>query len=100
MCLNDLMKFEEQLLLFEYQNKFNIPFSDYIILEKILVEVENITNLYFKLIDSYTKSLEEQNIEKELQKTMLIEFNNKMLNSEIEINLTKFNDFIEKYIKK
>jgi uncharacterized membrane protein YheB (UPF0754 family) len=100
MKLQDLMQFEEKLLLCEYHNKFNMPFSDYVIMDKFLCEVENITNLYFQLMDEYKKSINKENINNDEIIEKLQNYNDKLLNEEIEFNFEPYNEFIIKYIDK
>lgn len=98
MKLQELMHFEEKLLLCENNNRFTLSFNDYITLDKFLTEVENITNLYFQLIDDYKKHLNKENIKNEDRINLLNEYNNKLLNEEIEFDFTKYEDFIKKYL--
>ena len=53
MILYELIKFEEQLLMCEAKNKFEMPFFDYVILNNLLTETEKITNLYFQIINDF-----------------------------------------------
>lgn len=99
MKLQELMHFEEKILLCEYHNKFTMPFTDYITLDKLLTEVENVTNLYFQLIDEYKKHINKENITNEERNNKLIEFNDKLLNEEVEFNFSEYDDFITKYMK-
>lgn len=98
MKLQELMHFEEKLLLCENNNRFILSFNDYITLDKFLTEVENITNLYFQLIDDYKKHLNNENIKNEDRINLLNEYNNKLLNEKIEFDFTKYEDFIKKYL--
>lgn len=98
MKLQELMHFEEKLLLCENNNRFTLSFNDYTTLDKFLTEVENITNLYFQLIDDYKKHLNKENIKNEDRINLLNEYNNKLLNEEIEFDFTKYEDFIKKYL--
>lgn len=99
MKLQELMHFEEKILLCEYHNKFTMPFTDYITLDKLLTEVENVTDLYFQLIDEYKKHINKENITNEERNNKLIEFNDKLLNEEVEFNFSEYDGFITKYIK-
>jgi hypothetical protein len=98
MKLQELMHFEEKLLLCENNNRFTLSFNDYITLDKFLTEVENITNLYFQLIDDYKKHLNNENIKNEDRINLLNEYNNKLLNEKIEFDFTKYEEFIKKYL--
>ena len=89
MKLQELMHFEEKILLCEYHNKFTMPFTDYITLDKLLTEVENVTDLYFQLIDEYKKHINKENITNEERNNKLIEFNDKLLNEEVEFNFSE-----------
>ena len=99
MILQELMHFEEKLLLCEYQHKFTMPFQDYIILDEFLIKVENITNLYFQLIDEYKKSINKENISNEERLNKLNKFNQKILNENVMFNFQPYQEFIDKYIK-
>lgn len=98
MILQELMHFEEKLLLCENNNRFTMSFNDYIILDKFLTEVENITNLYFQLMDEYKKHLNKKDIKNDERINLLNEYNNKLLNEEIEFNFTNYEDFIKKFL--
>lgn len=97
MTLQELMNFEEKLLLCEYNNKFTMEFSDYIILDNFLTDVEKITNLYFHLIDQYKKHLNKENINNEKRIELLNIFNQKLLKEKINFDFTKYDNFITKY---
>jgi hypothetical protein len=98
MILQELMHFEEKLLLCENNNRFTMSFNDYIILDKFLTEVENITNLYFQLMDEYKKYLNKKDIKNDERINLLNEYNNKLLNEEIEFNFINYEDFIKKFL--
>jgi hypothetical protein len=100
MKLQELMQFEEKLLLCEYHNKFNMPFSDYVTMDKFLCEVENITNLYFQLMDDYKKHINKEDIKNDEIIEKLQTYNDKLLNEEIEFNFEPYDEFIAKYINK
>jgi hypothetical protein len=97
MKLQELMHFEEKILLCEYYNKFVMPFADYIILDKLLSEVENITNLYFQLMDDFKKSINKENISNDERNQKLDDFNQKLLNEEVMFDFKEYDDFISKY---
>lgn len=97
MNLQDLMHFEEKLLLCEYNNKFTMNFSDYIVLDNFLKEVENITNLYFQLIDDYKKKINKENIDNSERYNKLKSYNEKLLNEEVFFNFNPYKEFMEKY---
>lgn len=98
MKLQELMHFEEKILLCEYHNKFIMPFTDYITLDKLLSEVENVTNLYFQLMDEYKKFLNKENISNEERNNQLNDFNQKLLNENVEFDFKEYDEFIIKYI--
>lgn len=98
MKLQELMHFEEKILLCEYHNKFVMPFTDYVILNKLLSEVENITDLYFQLMDEYKKSINKENISNEEKIQKLNDFNQKLLSEEVAFNFKEYESFITKYI--
>lgn len=98
MKLQDLMHFEEKLLLCENNNKFIMPFKDYLILDKFLSEVENVTNLYFQLIDEYKKYINKENINNDERLKKLSDYNNNLLNEDIDFNFSKYEDFMKKYL--
>jgi DNA-directed RNA polymerase beta' subunit len=100
MKLQELMHFEEKLLLCEYNNKFTMPFVDYIILDKFLSEVENITNLYFQLMDDYKRHINKEDISNEERIAKMNEYNEKLLNENVEFNFDVYNDFVKRYIDK
>jgi hypothetical protein len=100
MLLKQLMQFEEKLLLCEYKEKFTMPFSDYVTLDKFLTDVEMITDLYFGLMKKYKDQLAKDGVENEEQMIKMDEFNHKILNEDIEFDFNPYNSFIEKYIEK
>lgn len=99
MKLQELMHFEEKILLCEYHNKFVMPFTDYVILDNFLTEIENITNLYFQLIDDYKRHINKEDIPNEERFNKMNEYNQKLLNEEVVFNFEKYSDFMNKYIK-
>ena len=97
MTLQDLMHFEEKLLLCDYKNKFIMTFNDYIMLDEFLTKVENITNLYFQLMDDFKKDVVKENITNQEKNDKIIEFSNKLLNENIIFDFSPYKEFMEKY---
>ena len=98
MTLQELMHFEEKLLLCENDNRFKLSFSDYLTLDKFLSEVENVTNLYFQLIDEYKKYINKKDIDNNERLKMLSEYNNKLLNETVDFDFSKYDRFMKKYL--
>ena len=95
MLLNKLIKIEESLLRFEAENKYKISFDEYIKLNKLLKEIGEITTNYFILMKEYDAKLQNDNFDEIKRKEALIDYNNKLLASNIYINEDKINLFIK-----
>lgn len=93
--LTELMKIEEKLLLFEQDNKFLIDFNNYLVLEKYIKKIGFITSKYFLLVNEYNKS-ELNDVEYEEKKKKLTDYNEKLLNSEIDYDVDEVYEFMEK----
>ena len=96
MTLQELINLEEKLLQYECDNKFNMNFDDYIKLNNVLKEVGNITTQYFMLIEQYDKELLKNGLTKETYKKQLTDYNQNMLNQNVELKnelLTFLNEF-------
>lgn len=100
MKLQELMHFEEKILLCEYHNKFTMPFQDYIILDDFLTKIGNITNLYFQLLNEYKKVINKENIPNEERLEKINTFNQKILNEEVMFDFQPYQVFIDDYIEK
>ena len=85
MTLQELINLEEKLLQYECDNKFNMNFDDYIKLNNVLKEVGNITTQYFMLIEQYDKELLKNGLTKETYKKQLTDYNQNMLNQNVEL---------------
>lgn len=99
MKLKDLIHFEEALLKCELEHKFNMPFNDYMTLDSFLTEIENITNLYFQLINDFSKKVNQENISNDERKEAIKLFNQRLLEEEITFNFEPYKIFMKKYTK-
>lgn len=99
MKLIDVIKIEEKLLIFEEKYKHNIEFQDYINLSNCLNNIGNITSVYFSLIESYNDFINKTEIDMDKIKQMLSEYNNKLLNSSIQCEISLGVDIMNKYEK-
>jgi hypothetical protein len=97
MELEKVIHIEESLLLCENENKFNMPFADYITLDSMLSYIENITDLYFQLVNDYQKQISKEAISSTEKYEKITSFNNDLLKEDIELNLTSYQSFMEKY---
>lgn len=97
MKLTEIFDLEEKLLYFEDKNKYNIPFNDYLLLDKILTDIGNITNRYFQLINSYNTMLIDEKKTYDERRNLIEDYNKNALNDDIEINLNEINKFKKKY---
>lgn len=100
MVLKELIHFEEKILLCDYNNKFSMPFSDIVIMDKFLTEIENITNLYFQLVDDYKRVVNKKDLDNDKKVEILKEFNEKLLNENVEFDFKPYETFIDRYIEK
>lgn len=87
MILQDLINLEEQWLIFKNEKKFDLSFNQYITLQKKIKEIGEITNHYFELMKEYNIFLQKQNLSVEEHKQKLSEYNEKLLNSPISIEI-------------
>lgn len=86
MKLIELMNYEEKLLKYFDENQFNISFQEYLNLSKTLEYIESITNKYFILLKDYDKKLIMDNMTDDERRIKLIEFNDKILSSEVIVD--------------
>lgn len=99
MILQELIKFEEKLLVCENQNKFTMKFKDYTTLDKLLTEIENVTNLFFQLVGDYKAFLNKQDMTNEERNAKLQEFNNNLLNEEVDFDFQPYESFMMTILK-
>ena len=97
MKLEKIIHLEESLLLCENDNKFTMPFIDYLTLDSFLSYIERITNIYFQLVTDYQNEVNNEAISLNEKKNKINEYSNKLLQEEVNIDLTSYNEFIEKY---
>lgn len=97
MKLINIFDNEEKLLTFEKDNKFKIPFNDYIILDEILNEIGIITNKYFNLINEYNDVLLKKGLTYDERRNIIEAYNKDALNEDISINIEKLENFKKKY---
>ena len=97
MKLEELIKLEEKLMNYEISNKFLINFNDYMNLIRILRNIGEVTTNYFILMKEYDNKLKNDEISNEERKKKLIDFNNNLLSTEIELDYNSINNFITKY---
>lgn len=95
--LQEFMHLEEELLLCENQQKFTMPFQDYIILDKFLTEVENITNLYFQLITDYNKEINKLDIKNDERVEKMQTYNQKLLEEKVKFDFEPYREFMGKW---
>jgi len=89
MCtVTELMRLEKQLLELNENNRFDIPFGDYIILQNLLKEIGRITNYYFYLQEEYFRGHGD--------KDKLKEYHDRLTNDEIIYDT----NYVEEFIKK
>lgn len=96
MLLKEIKELEYKLLLLE-QNVLNINFTDYLTIENYLDKIGKITLNYINYMEKYSKLIDKNNI-----KEKLIEKNNQLLNTEIQLNsqeLENIQKLLEKYTK-
>lgn len=91
MTINELIQIEEKLLYVETNQKFNMDFDEYLLLIKTLKEIGEITHQYFTLMKEYDIYLKTQDINLDERRKLLTEFNNKTLNTNVQISIPNFN---------
>lgn len=99
MTLQELINFEEKCLQFEVNNKFNMSFNDYIKFNKYLNEIGKITTQYFQLIEQFDKELIKNGLTKEEYRSVLTQYNDKLLNENVICDTHQCVNLIEKYEK-
>lgn len=96
MTVKELIKVEETLLKFEMNHKFDVEFNTYLMLEKYIEIIGKITDKYFLLIDDYNKEkLSSDDMTFETKKEKLEMFNEKILNSNVNIIIDEIYDFMK-----
>lgn len=87
MILSDLIKVEEEWLMFDLNHKFELDFNQYLKFCKKLKEIGEITHQYFVLMSEYNAFLNtKENLTLEDKKKELEAYNNKLLNSEVDFS--------------
>lgn len=89
MRLKELIKVEEKWLMYDLNHKFEMDFNQYLKFIKKLKEIGEITHQYFVLISEYNAYLANQNLSLEDKKKKLENYNDKLLNSEVEFSFPK-----------
>ena len=90
MILKDLIKVEEQWLMYDLNHKFELDFNQYLKFYKKLKELGEITHQYFVLMTEYNAFLNtKENLTLEEKKKELEMYNNKLLNSEVDFSFPK-----------
>lgn len=97
MTLRELINIEEKLLQFENDNKFKVNFNDYIALINCLKNIDEITSNYFLLMEDYDIELQKLGMTLDEYKNTLKEYNDKLLNSNVECEVENGLNIIEKY---
>lgn len=97
MKLQELIDFEEQLLTFEDKHKFDVDFNDYVLLNECLNKIGKITTTYFFLIEEFDLTLNKSGITKKEYEKILTEYNDKLLNSEVNCEIQNGLNIIQKY---
>ena len=85
--VKNLMTLERFLLEIENRFKFQLRFAEVIELYSFLKEVGKITNLFF--------ILQEQHAEKYKDKEALKEYHDKLINDNVNLNVTKMVEFVK-----
>ena len=90
------MELEDILLQYEDEKKFEIPFNEYVELDKCLDNVETITNSFFYLMDEYKSHLNKQEMKHEERNKKIEEYQEKLLNESIDFDMTPYEKLIAK----
>lgn len=87
MILKELIKIEETWLMYDLNHKFEMDFNKYLKFSKKLKEIGEITHQYFVLMSEYNAYLaSNEKLSQEERKKELEDYNNKLLNSEVEFS--------------
>lgn len=87
MKLKELIKIEEDWLMFDLNHKFELDFNQYLKFYKKLKEIGEITHQYFVLMSEYNALLStKENLTLEDKKNELESYNDKLLNSEVDFS--------------
>lgn len=90
MILKELIKIEETWLMYDLNHKFEMDFNKYLKFSKKLKEIGEITHQYFVLMSEYNAYLaSNEKLSQEERKKELENYNNKLLNSEVEFSFPK-----------
>lgn len=89
MRLKDIIVTEEELLKVdsEFDALTNLDINEVILLTNVLTNLSNITNIYFGMLEQYGNKVEKMDCQYDVKVKMVEEYNEKMLNT--DINLSK-----------
>ena len=97
MKLKELKNIETDLLYLE-QRKFEMSFTDYVIMESYLDNIGEITDHYIQYLTDYNEYIAHYSIEE--QENKLKAKNEELLSSEIDIDVSDAKKILEKYQEK
>ena len=100
MKLKEIIHLEEALLMCKTKHQFTMPFDDYVIMHEFIDKIENVTNLYFTLIMEYEKYLKDDNKTIEERKKILQEYNQNILENDVNFDFTMYKSWMIKYVEK
>lgn len=85
LSLRRILQLEERILIMFDTEKFTADFNQLVQLEELIHKIEKITDLYFINIKEYVTHLKGDNIPSKELKEKIEEYNNKLLNTEIQL---------------
>ena len=88
--INELIKIEGILLRIDEMCKFDLTLNDSIKLMVFLDEIGKITDKYFFLQEEYCKTHNEEELK---------EYHGKLMSEDIDVNLDKYEEFIDMVVK-
>ncbi len=85
--IKDVIKIEKTLLEIEERYKFVLDFNDVVILNKLIKEIGEITELFFNLQIEYGEKYQDSKL--------LSEYKDKLSNDKFELNVKKYINFLD-----
>ena len=94
MKLKDIIKIEEELLKIDDNNGvFNHDINVVVLTTNYIKIIGDITNIYFGMLEQYASQIETQNCDYQTKLKIVEDYNQKLLNTDINIELIS-NNFI------
>ena len=89
--IKNLIEIEERLLTVIENEKFTTEFNDYLLTERFLKRIGEITSLFFSYLNDYDVSLiEKGTLTRDERKNHLTEMRDKLLDSDVDLQVENY----------